>query len=396
MTEKELFRVRVALLQAYLADNNYDGILLSRMDNFAMATGGKRNYVWTAGDLGAASLFILKDGTTYYIGNNIEATRVPDEELAEFECGVRDFLWFEDSAAKLAAREFSGAFVSDDGSLGKNVNSELAYIRSLLTAEELEKYRQLGRRAADAMTAAINGIQRGMTEADIAAMLVAEGARRRCLVPVALVAADDRTARYRHPLPTAAPLTTGSFHEKTVENYVMVVGCFMKEGLVASVTRFKRVIDLPEDIHYRYDRICAVDALMQEATHPGNTLGDVFDVCRTAYADFGFPADEWHNHHQGGATGYAGRTCKGSPGEPFPVGDRGGAKRVKEITGMDVAFGQAYAWNPSGVGVKSEDTFILMPDGAREIVTTTPELPAVNLPYVLGRDTEVVKSGMAY
>ncbi|MCL4219353.1 MAG: hypothetical protein KJ052_20415, partial [Candidatus Hydrogenedentes bacterium] len=127
MTEKELFRVRVALLQAYLADNNYDGILLSRMDNFAMATGGKRNYVWTAGDLGAASLFILKDGTTYYIGNNIEATRVPDEELSEFECGVRDFLWFEDSAAKLAAREFSGAFVSDDGSLGKNVNSELAY-----------------------------------------------------------------------------------------------------------------------------------------------------------------------------------------------------------------------------------------------------------------------------
>jgi len=45
MTDQELFTVRRALLQAFLRENGYGGILLNRVDNFAMATGGKRNYV---------------------------------------------------------------------------------------------------------------------------------------------------------------------------------------------------------------------------------------------------------------------------------------------------------------------------------------------------------------
>jgi hypothetical protein len=59
-----------------------------------------------------------------------------------------------------------------------------------------------------------------------------------------------------------------------------------------------------------------------------------------------------------------------------------------------VEFGAAFAWNPSAPGVKSEDTFILLPDGTREIVSRTPGLPEVELERVLGRATEVVKSGM--
>ena len=37
MTDVELFRVRTALIQVFLIDNGYDGVLLSRVDNFAMA-----------------------------------------------------------------------------------------------------------------------------------------------------------------------------------------------------------------------------------------------------------------------------------------------------------------------------------------------------------------------
>jgi hypothetical protein len=62
--------------------------------------------------------------------------------------------------------------------------------------------------------------------------LVIEGNKRHCHVPVFLVASDERIAQYRHPLPCSG---------KAVERYVMVVGCFQREGLVVSLTRMKKV-----------------------------------------------------------------------------------------------------------------------------------------------------------
>lgn len=395
MSHIELFRTRVALVQAFLVANKYDGVLLSRADNFAMATGGKRNWVWTAGDLGANSLFVTKKGEAFYVGNTIEQGRVLEEELTGLECGVRNFLWFDDSAANVVKKEFSGKLVSDDGSLGENVNGKLAMLRALLTPAELDKYRALGRLAAESMVATLDSIEAGMTEADIAARLVAEGFKRRCQAPVFLVAADERITKYRHPIPTQGPLLDGPLHERAVRGYVMVVGCFLREGLVVSMTRFKRVGEIPLFVPDAYNRICAVDAAMQEATQPGATLGGVFAACQRAYKDFGFPENEWHNHHQGGATGYAGRTCKGGPGEPFPILDDSWRKRVYDVSGIGTEFGMAFAWNPSAVGVKSEDTFILLPNGQKEIVSATPSLPRVDLEKTLGHTTGVVKSGIA-
>lgn len=395
LNEKELFQVRVALVRAFLRDKGYDGILLSRADNFAMATGGKRNYIWTYSDAGANSLFITREGEAYFVGNNIEEPRLMAEELGALGCTIKPFLWFDDSAAAVARKAFSGNLVSDDGSLGSNVHAELAVLRALLTETELEKYRRLGRLAAEAMTATLRQIHAGMTEADIAALLIAEGVKRRCQVPVALVAADERIARFRHPLPTLGPLLSGSLKEHFVNGYVMVVGCFLREGLVVSITRFKQTGPLPQGIPDTLIRICGVDALIQEATMPGKTLGDVFVQCMQAYKMLGFPENEWHNHHQGGPTGYAGRTCRATPGETFPVLDAYWPQRLRDVLGRDIEFGSAFAWNPSARGVKSEDTFILRPDGIKEIVTHTPDLPPVDLASVLGRETRVVKSPLA-
>jgi antitoxin VapB len=395
LNELELFHVRIGLLQAFLKEHKYDGVLLSRADNFAMATAGKRNYVSLCSDMGASSLFVTHEGETFFVGNNIEETRVIAEELRSYGCDIRKFMWFEDSAARLVKREFSGTLVSDDGSVGKNVNSEMACIRSLLTVNELEKYRHLGKLAAETITAAVEGAQKGMAEADIAAILIGEGAKRRCQVPIALIAADRRITKFRHPLPTTAPLLPDRMREAQVRGYVMIILSLLKEGLVASVTRFKRVGEMPDRVPSAYGRICGVDTLMHEATEPGKTLGDVFADCQKAYGTMRFSTTEWHNHHQGGTTGYAGRTCKASPDESFPILDTRWERKVREITGIDVVFGQAFAWNPSAPGVKSEDTFLLMPDGAKEIITRTPALPRVDLTAVLGRKTEVIKSGIA-
>ena len=394
MTAAELYRIRIALVQAFLIKHDYDGILLGRVDNYAMVTGGKRNYINTYGDMGANSFFVNRDGVGYFVGNSIEAQRQQVEELAELGCDRLEYLWFEGSPAAAVSEKFSGQLVSDDGTLGKNVNGDLAVLRSLLTSEEMEKYRRLGALAASAMESTLHSIEAGMTETDIAARLIYEGQQRWCHVPVALVAADERIAQFRHPLPTIAPLTEGHLKERVVREYVMLVGCFMREGLVVSMTRFAQVGTLPEGIEDAYLRIAAVDAEMQEATQPGQNLGEVFAACQAAYARMGFPVNEWHNHHQGGATGYAGRTSKGTPGSRFPVLDTEYKVRVNELLGTSVEFGAAFAWNPSAVGVKSEDTFILDAAGNQEIVSKTASLPTLDLSGVLGHQTQVCKSGI--
>src|SRR5215212_7510360 len=54
----------------------------------------------------------------------------------------------------------------------------------------------------------------------------------------------------------------------------------------------------------------------------------------------------WKDHHQGGMTGYASREIIATPG-----------------TQQEIKVGQAFAWNPSLVGAKAEETFVLGPDG---------------------------------
>ncbi len=395
--ENKLFQVRISLIEAFLNENNYEGVLLSRVDNFAMATGGKRNYISKYSDFGANSLLVNKEGRVYYVGNNVEEPRIFDEELTGLPCERITFLWFESSPAEAVKKYFhitgESKWVSDDGSLGKNVNDELAILRSLLTEIEMEKYKELGKIAAEAMVSTLREIRQGSTEAEVAARLVYEGHKRGCLVPVALIASDERTEKYRHPLPVEKPLISNG-ESKKINSIVMVVSCFLKEGLVVSLTRFKQVGKISDEIKDAYKRICSVDALVQEATVPGKTLGDVFEKYIEAYRVMGFPENEWHNHHQGGTTGYASRTCKGKPGEIFPVLDTHYPKLVKSILGKEVSFGSAFAWNPSAKGVKSEDTFLLYPDGKKEIISSTPELPEVNLEEVLKRPTEVKKSGI--
>ena len=382
MPDVALFDIRIALLREFMAREGLDGVLLTRVDNFAMATGGCRNYVSTMTDAGANALFVPQEGTPLFVGNAIEAPRQMAEEVGPLGCDALIYPWHEGAPAAAISARFSGALASDDGSLGPNVHGRLATLRSLLTPAELRKYQALGRLAAEAMAATIESITPGMPEADIAARLVWEGQQRRCRVPVALVAADERIARFRHPLPTVEPLD-GPGASLKVKRYVMVVGGFMREGLVASLTRFKAVAGLPDGVEEDYARICAVEVRMQAATVPGTTLGEVFTAGQRAYVEFGFAATEWHNHHQGGATGYAGRTAKGMPESLTPVLDSSWEGPVSERLGYPVQFGGAFAWNPSAPGVKSEDTFLLFPDHTQEVITITRALPSVKLPKAI-------------
>src|SRR5439155_23885005 len=94
-----------------------------------------------------------------------------------------------------------------------------------------------------------------------------------------------------------------------------------------------------------------IDATVNLLTRPGRTLGEIFKDLQRAYADHG-QADQWQLHHQGGSTGYNPREAVGNPTSAVPVVEN-----------------QAFAWNPSIVGAKSEDTVLIGADGKVEVLT---------------------------
>jgi antitoxin VapB len=392
------------LFQSFLLERDAGAILLSKRSNFACLTVGGRNHVSTGGELGASSVLLTTKGEIYYVGNNIELPRVLDEELNGVDAEARSFFWYE--AVDSALSGFSHLkVVSDDGSLGENAHKYLDHVRSLLTDVEVEKYRALGKLAAECMTEVCANTLKGMSEQEVAAELVCAAARRGVTTPVALVAADERIAKYRHPLPTESGLLAAEpdAQEKRIERYVMVVGCLEKEGLVVSLTRFKAVAPLDEEIIDSYRRIACVDADIMAATRPGVTLGAVLEEAQRAYQRYGFTpksADplkegEWQNHHQGGLTGYDTRTILAVPGDPTPVLSPQYPENLKKYFGVETTFAQAFAWNPSAPGVKSEDTFMLHADGSKEIITGTPEFPQADLSGSNAEgDTQIMKPGI--
>jgi antitoxin VapB len=167
---------------------------------------------------------------------------------------------------------------------------------------------------------------------------------------VTLIAADERISKYRHPVPT----------DKKIDRYVMLVTGARRWGLVTSMSRLVHFGKLPDELKEKHKACVYVDTAFIHATRPGNSVSAIFNKGVEAYAEAGYP-QEWTFHHQGGPTGYKGRDYRGTP----------------NVQGV-VQPNQAYAWNPSISGTKSEDTIIAMPEKT-EVISEIPGWPMVEV-----------------
>ncbi len=347
---------RQAVLE-YLENHPLDAVVLTRRCNFAWYTAGGLNHVSTAADVGGASLLITPE-QTLCITSNIEEPRIAAEELAGLGIEIRSFAWHDAGAA---VRTWSDAIGSRRCACDARVAGLPDHVTALggdfdrlrwpLTAGEIERYRTLGREVAESLESVCRTARPGMTEHELAGRIAGHLQERAIRSPVLLIAADERVQRFRHPIPT----------EKKFNRYGMAVCCGERYGLIVSCTRLFSFGPIEGELRRRHQAVCQVDAAMIAATRPGRTLGDVFAAATRAYADAGFP-DEWRHHHQGGPTGYVGREVRATPDNPTPVYPN-----------------QAFAWNPSIAGTKSEDTILVGPEG-NEILSPAGEWPTS--PYV--------------
>ncbi len=328
------FKAKEGRICALLAEHGLDALLLRRASSFAWATCGASAVVNVASSWGEAALLFTPSGN-YLLTNNIEAVRLEQEgRLQEQGWAFEVTPWPEPSST--VERLCRGLALGADGPYpgALDLSGALARLRSQLTTEEGERFWALGRHCAAAMMAAVQRVQPGQSEFEIAAALAYEAESRGVQAVVDLVATDERALLFRHPLPT----------EKKLDRYAMLVLCGRRWGLVCSLTRCLHFGPVPAELRRKAIAAAQVDAAMIAATRPGETLGRVLDRAMQAYARAGFPG-EWQFHHQGGAAGYEPREYLAVPGS-------------EEV----VSLGQVYAWNPSVAGTKSEDTILVGPE----------------------------------
>jgi Xaa-Pro aminopeptidase len=337
-----------------LGAHDLDAVLFSRRCNFSWYTCGARNYVATAADAGVSTLVVARDGAAV-LTNNIEATRLRDEDLAGTDVEVFGHAYADPSdrakvIAKVIGRRRVAADVPVEGIDAAPLPDAFNRLRWTLTSGEVERYHGVATDVVAAVETVCRTAEPGQTEDHLAAMTALELRRRGCLPWVLLVGADERLERHRHPLPTG----------KHVRRYVMVASCAERGGLIAACSRLASFEKVRGDLAERHRAVVTVDAALMAATRPGTTLGDIFTEAEKAYATVGF-ADQWTFHHQGGSIGYLPREVKAMPACP--------------VTALDC---QAFAWNPSISGTKSEDTILCLDSGPEPLAAPTdwPMIPA--------------------
>lgn len=350
MPDREFTEKRGRITE-FMATHGLGGLLLCRSSSWSWATCGRSANVATNAETAFAAL-LFTPRRSYLIADRVEMPRLLAEEVGSLPLEPLEYPWYAP-----ARRDALFASLSE-GPIGADIPLEgarylcdaVGSLRYDLTVEEQERFRALGRAAGEAVESAARAVVPGETEQRIAARLAAETWSRGAEPVVLLVAADDRVRRFRHPPPTQARVTRAA----------MLVLCARQHGLVASATRLVHVGPMAEDLRRRADACARIDATAHAATWPGNALAQVFESILEAYAATGY-GHEWRDHHQGGLAGYENRELVANP----------------RVTGK-VRQGQAYAWNPSIAGAKSEDT-ILVQDGRTEVLTETGAWPQLEL-----------------
>jgi Xaa-Pro aminopeptidase len=327
-------RIKRERLIAILDKTSAASLALTSSAAISWYLDGARVHVNVAGDP-IIWVRVSRDRDEVFVTSN-ELPRLIREELPQdIELNVR--YWYSNFDASDSVPEII-------------IDNELRDARRNLLPYEVVRYQALAGEAAHVMTDALSRSSPTMTErglaASVAGQLIERGAD-----PLVLLVAGASRLNLRHPLPTDAPLGRRA----------LLVVCARQHGLIASASRWV-AFGAPNSIESEGEaRIARVEAAILDATVPGANLGSILSIAERAYPDNGFSNDEWKSHHQGGATGYATRDPKATP-----------ASRSRVVSG------QAFAWNPTAIGAKIEDT-ILVSERGIEVLTVDDRWPTTTV-----------------
>ena len=335
--------VKIEKVRGWLDEAGYDGALFRTQPELAWVTDGLTDPV-VRNEEPALVWALVTHTDAALITTNIEAPRLrAEEDLTGFELATVP--WYHPGGLADAVKDRAGGLRLATGP------DELAALRMPLTPMEAERLSVLGRDTATVLEAAMADWHPSERECDVAARISGALEERLIFASVLLVGGAERRMSFRHPVTSSA--STG--------RNVLAVVVGVRGGLNVACSRTVAAGPADPALKARHRAACAVETAMIDATQPGATWAAAVGAGVAAYAAAGFPG-EWRSHVQGGPIGYLSREFDVVPG----------TARAESV----VSLGDAFAWNPTVLGAKSEDTFVVGADGPVP-VTNTAHWPAV-------------------
>ncbi len=351
-TPSEEVSAKLEFIRNALTETGAACVRLRGTDWFAWATAGGSHTVLLTSETGIAEVLVTASDA-WILTDEIEAQRISDEELTEnYKLYVNP--WADAAARESFVREASaGGKILSDRATSKEtpLPPSLIYHKRVIMSSELERYRQVGRLASEAMTEVLSNAKPTWTEYQLAGA-GAEALWARGLHPaLTLVAGERRLPLYRHATATA----------EAIGRQAMLVFCARGYGLYANLTRFVAFGGLPAESAELHRNVREIEAEGLNSCKPGISLNEVYRTLERSYQQHGYP-NAIREHHQGGTTGYLSREVIANP-----------------LTEDTLAENMAIAWNPSLPGAKIEDTFIIGEGGKLENLTFDPKWPSLEI-----------------
>jgi Xaa-Pro aminopeptidase len=331
-------------LRSLLREKKAFGILITTVVNFSWLTNG-RSFVNLADESSSGKLLVTED-KVHLIAPKNEVPRLLDEELAGFDIVVEDYPWYRGYDEHLVeALTKSRPYIVD-----RDVEPELSQLRMHLSPRERSLLKGLGRSAADILEDCCQTVERGEKECEIAGR-ISRAAWSAGMEPLVVnIAADGRSFKYRHPIPT----------ENRLDKYVVMSVCLRKWGLHVTLTRALHFGSVPAELRARHHAAAHIEAFAISRTRANVAPRDIVRGMIERYRAEGF-ADEWRIHPIGGAIGYKPREYDAT-----------------DTMEANLEQGQAFCWNPTISGTKSEDSLLVLEDRC-EIVTASSRFPMIDI-----------------
>ena len=351
MTIKEETDIKLQRLRSLMKENKLTAIYIKRQDNFAWLTCGGKNYVGI-GEMGNCGLLVTEDNQ-YSITNSIEESRMKDEEkLEELGFKLHFGVWHDGGWEAATLQKLGGQTLGFDHASphGTNVAGLVQQQRFSLTEGELERYRELGYLASLAIEETMASLRPDETEYEVIGRLQENLTSNGLVFHSAMCAADERISLYRHPIATA----------KKIKERCQLGGNFAKYGLIVCLSRYVNFVPVSAELRKQMRLNQEIDLIFMKNSIPGKSFQYPFLAGKEAYAQRGYAA-EFDLHHQGGPIGYVPRDYR------LDFSHQG-----------IIQENQAFCWNPSISGTKSEDT-IVAKTGGFEFISKPIIFPKVDI-----------------
>lgn len=336
-------------LRVWMAQHKYDGVLISRRDQFAWLTTGGDNRVLNNATTGEGHLLVTPD-RQYLLAHSMDALRLFEEQIAGQLTELVALRWYEGDPRE-HARRLAGPRLAADTLLSgvDEVNDQLNRLHFPLSSLEIARLRWLAGKTNNILEEIAIWAQPGMSEEFIARQMHIRFIQEGIDLDVLIVGSDDRVARYRHPLPT----------RKVLERYLMLHPAARRWGLHANITRSVSFGLPTPDVRIAFQAAATVEAYLLAMLQPGVPFADILSKQKEWYTKLGYPG-EWENHYQGGPTGYA-------------IVDA-----TRCLTDTTVEIDQSFDWFITVTGAKVEELTLLTEAGV-EILSFSNNWPGLTV-----------------